>query len=179
MSDDPRMDFSKALAWAVSKARAVTPEQLDAASPCVGWTVRQVIEHAAGAAGYIVTAFGAPPAQTAGLAPAAAFAQNAEAALAVIEDDDALTKEVDWVTGKVPGAALLGIFTPEFLVHGWDIATGTGQDAEAPAALAEATLAAAKIAVPAEGRNPAVFGPVVQVPEDSGPTRKLAAWLGR
>ncbi|MDR1791032.1 MAG: TIGR03086 family protein [Propionibacteriaceae bacterium] len=176
---DPRDDFRAALDWAVAKAAAVTPAQLEIDSPNAGWTVRQLLEHVIGSAGFIVTAFGGTPPDASGDDPVADFAQAAQAAREAIADDAGLAREVDWVSGKIPAAALLGIFTPEFLVHGWDIASVTGQEAEAPAALAERVLQLAKVGVPAEGRNPQAFGPVVEAPAGSGPTRQLAAWLGR
>jgi uncharacterized protein (TIGR03086 family) len=179
MGKDPRADFSAALDWAVSRVEQVSDDQLGLETPCAGWDVQELLQHCIGSAEFIVNLGQITLPDVAALGPQAGFIATAKAALATIKDDAVLDKPVDWAGGKVPGSVILATFTSEFLVHGWDVAVATGQDSEAPADLAERVLAGAKLGVPAEGRNPAAFGPVAEAPEGAGPTRQLAAWLGR
>lgn len=65
-------------------------------------------------------------------------------------------------------------------MHGWDLATATGQRTELDPELAEFALAFAHRALPPERRGGEVpFGPVVPAPDGAGPYARMAAWLGR
>ncbi|MDR1808482.1 MAG: TIGR03086 family protein [Propionibacteriaceae bacterium] len=181
---DPRPDFLAAVAWAVARAEAVGAEQFAWPTGCAGWTVRDVVKHCADVAGLVGGRFGSPARPPlAADAPdddvRQAFTAAAAALPGLLADDAVLALEVTGPGGILPAARFLGLFTGEFLVHGWDIAAATGQDAEAPADVAARSLEFERAAVPAEGRNARAFGPVVEVSPDAGPTRQLAAWLGR
>lgn len=178
---DPRPDFLAALVWALSRAEALTPEQFAIPSPCDGWSVGDVVAHCAKVAGMVVGRLGGEaPAPADGDAGAVqTFASAAAAIPALVADDTLLDKEVAGPRGPQPVSTLLRMFTGEFLAHGWDIASVSGQDAEANPELAERALAFDQAAIPAEGRALPAFGPVVEVGLDAGPTRRLAAWLGR
>lgn len=65
-------------------------------------------------------------------------------------------------------------------MHGWDLATATGQTAELNPDLGGVALDSARRFVPAEPRGGHVpFGPVVPVPDDADVYTRLAGWLGR
>jgi len=182
--NDPRPDFLAALAWAVSRVDGLSPEQFATTTPCAGWAVRDVVRHMADVAGLInrQAASGNPvpvPAEVDDEGLRRVFDQAAAGLPPLLADDAVLTVEVTGPGGVQPGAEFLRLFTGEFLVHGWDVASVTGQDEEAPAAVAERALAYAHEHISAQGRNPKAFGPVVEAPSGAGPTRRLAAWLGR
>ncbi len=85
---------------------------------------------------------------------------------------------VPW--GTVPGRAAMWGYLNEALVHGWDLAVATHQSPEAPAAIAEAALAAAGSVLPAAPRGGHVpFEPPVPPRPEAGPTERLANWSGR
>lgn len=86
--------------------------------------------------------------------------------------------EVPW--GEIPGAAMLATYTAELAVHGWDIATATGQDFAIDDEHLQGAYAAAQF-IPAEGREtPEMpFDPIVDPGEDAPTLLKIAGWLGR
>ncbi|MCL2463827.1 MAG: TIGR03086 family metal-binding protein [Micrococcales bacterium] len=182
--DDPRPDFLAATDWFGQVVRGVAPGQLGLPTPCEGWTVRDLLDHCVQVlrrtlarltgAEFVPLPTGVPDDAWASLVSAADG--ELRAALA---DDDVLTRTVVTPRGETLGADLLRTYTGEFFVHAWDLATATDQESEGPADLAARTLARTQRSLPAEPRNPAAFGPVVAVAADAGPTRRLAAWMGR
>ncbi len=110
-----------------------------AASPCAGWTVRQVANHLSGGLQLITRIaegqtiepeeFDAQRhADTDGLGtdPAAGFRAVTERSLAVFGKPDTMEQEFPFTTGPAPGAVLATVSLLESLVHGWDIAHGAG-----------------------------------------------------
>jgi len=81
--------------------------------------------------------------------------------------------------GSVPGAVALQLRLVENLVHGWDLARATGQQARHDDQVAEAALVFthARLADVPAGRTP--FGPPQPVAEDGQALDRLAAALGR
>jgi uncharacterized protein (TIGR03086 family) len=81
--------------------------------------------------------------------------------------------------GPVPGIAALHLRITEVLVHGWDLAHATGQDAVFPEDLAEQELAfsRSKLGDIPPGRTP--FAPPQPVPGDAPAIDRLVALLGR
>lgn len=97
--------------------------------------------------------------------------------------DDLLDSPVQLGWGPVePGRVVIGLYLMETVAHGWDLARATGQPSEAAEAIAEPSLLAARLGLPAEPRgevNGVPFGPVVPSAADAGLTEQLANWLGR
>ena len=82
--------------------------------------------------------------------------------------------------GVVPGAAALGMYVNETLVHGWDLAVATGQPAESPTRSSpQVAFQAARGSSRADPRFDGVpFGPVVEPRDGAGTTERLANWSG-
>jgi uncharacterized protein (TIGR03086 family) len=171
---DPRGLFERALAQTESIIVAIEPDQLESATPCDDYDVRELINHLVGAvhrsarvgevgeAGELETPEG-------GTAATAAWADDARL--------DAMV-EVPW--GKAPGRGAVAGYTMEVVVHGWDLAKATGQPVEGDETLGAAMLGLAKQMLPAEPRGGDLpFGPVMPTTSDAGPYTLLAAWLGR
>jgi uncharacterized protein (TIGR03086 family) len=79
------------------------------------------------------------------------------------------------------GMAVSGTFMDQ-LIHTWDLATATGQDATLDPDLvaACATMLATFLAgMPEIGRTNGLVGPAVTVPADAAPQHKLLAMMGR
>jgi uncharacterized protein (TIGR03086 family) len=72
----------------------------------------------------------------------------------------------------------LGIAFADQLLHGWDLAKATGQDATMPAGLAEAAYAMVHGRFTDDQRK-GVFKPEVQVGADASAQDRLLAYTGR
>jgi uncharacterized protein (TIGR03086 family) len=170
----------------------MTPkDQLDAPTPCTEWDVRALLNHLIGtlwlaaalfgdqAPRYPMAPGGLPPGDLAGDDPAAAYAEAATAALAAAAAGDSLTRVHVTPLGEMPGPALAGFTTLDMLVHGWDLATATGQPADLDGRLAAHVLgfATQTLATP-ETRGPRI-GPAIPVAADAPVTQQLVAFLGR
>jgi uncharacterized protein (TIGR03086 family) len=170
--------------------KGVPADQLDAPTPCTQWDVRGLLNHVIGTLWLAEALFadqqprhmmapGALPADDlAGGDPAAAYAEAAAAALAAAGAGDALTRMHPTPLGDMPGPALSGFTTLDMLVHGWDLATATGQPADLDGRLAAHVLAFAEQALTPETRAPRI-GPALAVAADAPVTHRLVAFLGR
>jgi len=80
--------------------------------------------------------------------------------------------------GEMPGPALAGFTTLDILVHGWDLATATGQPADLDGRLAAHVLGFAGQAITPDTRAPRI-GPPLAVAPGAPVTHQLVAFLGR
>jgi len=78
----------------------------------------------------------------------------------------------------MPGPALAGFTTLDILVHGWDLATATGQPADLDGRLAAHVLGFAEQAITPQTRAPRI-GPPLAIAPDAPVTHQLVAFLGR
>ncbi|WP_430330710.1 TIGR03086 family metal-binding protein [Rhodococcus sp. ACT016] len=184
---DPRPLYREALAWVTSLMAEVRPDQLTDPTPCAEFDVATLMGHLVATVDRArVIGEGGDPATVplvrddVGDDPAGAYRIAAEKMWIVWGDDALLDLTVTAPWGRVPGRAAVWAYLNETLVHGWDLATATGQPAEADSALAEAALAVARRAIPASPRGGRVpFSAVVEPAEGAGPTERLANWSGR
>lgn len=169
--------FDRATTWTQGKIASLTPEQLDAQTPCEDWDVRALLNHLlAGQRMFVRSARGeeraAPPSgqppDLVGDDPAAQF----EAARR--ESLDAFRAAGD------DQARLIGIAFADSLIHGWDLAKATGQDATMPGDLAAAAYGLLEGRISDEARGPGKpFAPGVEVAADASAQDKLVAYCGR
>ncbi|GAA2639524.1 TIGR03086 family metal-binding protein [Actinomadura fulvescens] len=169
--------------------RAIPADRLGAPSPCPEWDVRGVINHLIFWTGRGATAARKeqPPQGpgedhdfTADGDWAGLYAAKAR------ESAEAWTDPAAWeghtsLTGTAPGmpAAIIGgMLFSEYVLHGWDLAVATGQDAEFPQEMVE--RAYAHLVETAEmGRRYGAFGPEVKVPEPAPLLDRLLGLAGR
>jgi uncharacterized protein (TIGR03086 family) len=166
----------------------IQSDQLGLSTPCADWDVTALLGHVVlGTERVAVIGHGGDPGAA---SPSAAeetsggwavrYAKAVEELWSVWEDDALLDREIMNPWGPMSGKISLLSYTFETLAHGWDLATATGQNAEAPAEVAGPALAIAKQAIPAEPRGgPVPFSAPAPIGETAGATRQLAAWLGR
>lgn len=184
---DPRPLYRRALLWVHSLLAGIGPEQLTRPTPCPEFDVRNLLGHLVATVDRVRTigeggeVFAVPHVVT-GVPDdgwADAFVAATEKMWTVWDDDARLDTSVSAPWGTVPGRAAIWGYLNETLVHGWDLAVATGQDAEADPELAQAALAIAEQLIPAEHREATVpFGPVVAPAASAGPTERLANWSG-
>lgn len=185
---DPRPLYARALDQTGSIVAAVRPGQLASPTPCTEFDVRALLSHMVG--GLKRVAHVGEGGNALDVLPVAdgvpddgwpdAFRQGGQRARAAWADDARLDAIVSVPWGQVPGRAALAGYVQEAVMHGWDLATATGQRTELDPELAEFALAFAHRALPPERRGGEVpFGPVVPAPDGAGPYARMAAWLGR
>lgn len=167
--------FERGSGWAASKIPDAV-DQLDRRTSCDQWDVRTLLDHMVDTQQYFAaTARGeeaplptpSPPASI-GDDPVGAYEAIRQETLRAHREPGALEK-----TG--PG---LGIAFVDQVVHGWDLATSTGQDATIPDDLASAAFAMIDGRLTDDQRG-AGFKPAVPVPDDATAQDKLLAYTGR
>jgi uncharacterized protein (TIGR03086 family) len=163
----------------------IAPEQLGNDTPCSEWDVRGVLNHLVGENYMFATLLAgkALPDTSAGLPdfvgddPAGAYAKSLTATLDAWRKPGAQEQTIALPMGPTPASFALGLHFMDTLVHGWDLARGTDQDAPLDTGLATACLEIVG-AMLHHGRPP-VFGPEVTAAADASAGDRLVALLGR
>jgi len=115
----------------------VRTEQWDALSICDGWSIRELVNHIVSGnfwvgeltAGKTIDEVGDRlDGDVLGDDPAAAYDQSAEVADGGFRRPGALDAPVAVSYGPVPGSVYCGHRFLDVLIHGWDLASSTGQD---------------------------------------------------
>ena len=187
---DPRPLFTTAADLASSVIADVHADQLDARTPCDGFSVYELLDHmwmATTRIGVIGTggdAFGPASGLPSGLDfddLKHALNERLEIAKSVWSDPELLAPmfELPWAT--MPGIAVLTMYVSEITVHTWDLAMALGQAVEFDDSVAAAALCLMSMALPATGRDAmqAPFHDAVAVSADASLIDQLVAWNGR
>ena len=166
---------------------AVPADRWQAATPCAGWDVRALVNHlvsgnlwaASIGAGATIEGVGDRlDGDLLGTDPAGAYAESASAASAVFHRPGALHAPCGVSYGPVSGSVYAGHRFIDVLIHGWDLATATGQDTTLDHQLVEACR---KIAEPQieSLRASGAFANGARVPAEASAQTRLLALLGR
>lgn len=177
------------LARAFASTRAVLEGMkdvdLDGATPCSSWKVRDLLNHIVGGAHFFgfATDGGAPPqAQDYDWCTGdviAAFDEGASRAVAAFDAPGAQEKILTLPFGEYAGAAFMALATSDTFTHGWDLAKATGQSTDLDPELAEQLLAAGGIPDQFRGPEPMPFGVAQEASADATAADRYAAYLGR
>ncbi|MGH3549680.1 MAG: TIGR03086 family metal-binding protein [Pseudonocardiaceae bacterium] len=165
----------------------VRADQLDAATPCTQWTVRDLLAHIVAVnRKYTGIARGDPwfPGVTVGELgdnPARAYHDTIGPLLEAWRQPGALQRELELPIGRSSAELAVWVHLRETLVHGWDLAVATRQQAAFDDGVVEASLAHAQRLDPAPVERPAGFGfaDAVDAPASAEPIIRLAAFFGR
>jgi uncharacterized protein (TIGR03086 family) len=187
MSVDLPEVHARALDSARRSVAGVRPDQWGEPSNCDGWTVRELVNH-------IVTGNYWAAELTSGLTieevghrldgdvlgtdPLRAYDDSALVAAAVFRSPGAMEAPCAVSYGPVPGAVYCGHRFIDVLIHGWDVATSTGQDTTLDPALVEACLAVVEPQLDLIAGS-GQYGTRQDAPEGSGAQARLLALLGR
>lgn len=174
--------FERGTAWTQTKV-AGAADKLDAPTNCDGWDVRRMIDHllagqqmfAASATGGTFAPPDDPPPALTGDDPAAQYEDARKATAHAFAQDGVLASTI----AHMPAPQALGIAFCDNLIHGWDLARSTGQDATMPEDLATAAFAMLDGNIPDERRNSGLFKSSVPVADDASMQDKLVAYTGR
>ncbi len=160
----------------------------DRPAPCAGWTALDVLGHLGQAAdmgarilrGGDMTFERAEPPSTAVEGDPTdwwhGLAADARDALATVDD---LDREVDSPMGRRTVREGLSFPAVDLFIHGWDLATATGQSVVIPDEAIAFTRAMFDHIPDEVARRPGVFAPRVDAPEGAHPTDELIAFTGR
>jgi uncharacterized protein (TIGR03086 family) len=176
-----------AIASTRAELAAVSADQLDAATPCESWKVRDLINHVIGAQHFFIGIVdGTPPsgAQTdfAGGDYLASFDDASGRLVTAFGGDGVMEKTLHAPFGPMPGSAVMGLAMTDMFVHGWDLAKSTGRSTDLAPDLAKAIHAQSKQSISegfrgADGVKP--FGAEQAPIAGATAADELAAFLGR
>ena len=168
--------YTRASRWTLGKVEGAA-EQLDTQTGCDGWDVRDLMNHMLQTGQYFVGAArgedvdppspGRPP-ELMGEDPLADFERVRQDTLDTFGQDGVIEK-----TGPS-----LGIAFSDQLLHGWDLARATGQDATMPDGLPEQAYRLIHGQFTEEQRQ-GVFKPEVPVGSNASAQDRLLAYSGR
>jgi uncharacterized protein (TIGR03086 family) len=167
--------FERGTDWTASKIPAAT-DKLDDGTPCEQWDVRRLLDHMIDSQQYFAGTARGEEMSLPNPSPPPRIGDDPVAAYAQIRDETVRAYSGPGVVEKT--GPLLGIAFVDQLVHGWDLARATGQDAEMPDDLASAAFAMIEGRLTEENRGPG-FKPPVAVPDDASAQDKLLAYTGR
>jgi uncharacterized protein (TIGR03086 family) len=165
----------------------VPRDRWDAPTPCTEWDARQVANHIIGEnlwAGELFqgkTAAEVGPTLDGDLTgddPAAAYRRSVEVALQAIEPTGAMDATCHLSFGDYSGAEYASQLFMDTLIHGWDIARGTGQETRLDSELVARCLPIAE-EFTRKFRAAGVFGDDLPVTEGADQQTKLLALVGR
>jgi uncharacterized protein (TIGR03086 family) len=181
---EPMESFDRAAAAALEIVNGIGDDQYDLPSPCDEWTVRRVLNHIVVGnmtVEAITTGTRHPDGSTdrLGRDPKAVFAKSITETRAVLSQPDLFERTVTTPVGEAPGVLLVHMRVAELVVHGWDLATATGQSTDIDPELAEHVMANWRARLGDRPRTLVPFEDPQPVPADASAADQLAAYLGR
>ena len=178
---DPRTQLDEILPLLNELVAPLDDTQLDAPTSCANFTVRNILEHMIGGATTFAAAFrGEAPAVPVGTTDLVAAFPAAMAELrAAVHSPGALDRTIAAPFGDVPGETFARFVAMDGLVHGWDIATATGQPYDPPPGVVADVDAFTRQAISGDMRDGDTFAVAVEPPVGASPLVQLVAFTGR
>jgi uncharacterized protein (TIGR03086 family) len=165
----------------------IRPEQLHEATPCLGWDARELLNHIVAGnwwvkplvSGQTIADVGSRlDGDLLGHGPLMAYEASAAEADNAFCADGAMEVPCAVSYGPVPGAVYCGHRLLDVVVHGWDLAMATGQDAT----IDDELVAAVWTLVEPQAHEleaSGAFGSPIDVAGDAEPQTRLLAAVGR
>jgi uncharacterized protein (TIGR03086 family) len=158
----------------------ITPDQLENPTPCAGYSVRGVLEHMLGGATAFAASYrGTEPEEPDLGDPLGDFSVVLGDLVAAVTEPGALDQTVAAPFGEVPGETFARFIVLDGLVHGWDLATATGQPYDPPDDLVSAVEAFAHQVLDPLRDGGDTFADATEPAPDATPIVRLAAYTGR
>ncbi len=178
---DPRNQLDEILPLLNRLVAQLDDAQLATPTSCSKFAVRDVLEHMVGGATMFAAAFRGqePVAPPEGADLVAAFPLALAELQLAVRSPGALERTIVAPFGEVPGETFARFVAMDGLVHGWDIATATGQAYDPPAAVVADVDAFARQAITADLRDGDTFAAATQPPAGASPIEELVAFTGR
>ena len=178
---DPINQLDQVMPMLTGLVSGLRDDDLAAKTPCSKFAVRDVLEHMIGGATMFAAAFRGeePPSAPMPADVVTAFPVAMADLGDAIKAPGALDRVVAAPFGEVPGEVFARFVAMDGLVHGWDIATATGQPYDPPADLVAEIDAFARQAIADGMRDGDTFAAAVDAPAGCSPIERLAAFTGR
>lgn len=186
-ADDPRGAMARSMQAARAVIAHVDATNAENPTPCTEWNALQLAQHlvavferaAAGPTDQVIDDMA--------ILADVAIDDLTDAALASARlvhanwsTDAAMTEPIDVPWGTLPGAAVIGVYAGETIVHTWDLAVAIGVDLNWPEADVAVHHEMSKIGIPESPRDEFMpFDPVVRPGADAPMIEHLVGWQGR
>ncbi|WP_185911415.1 MULTISPECIES: TIGR03086 family metal-binding protein [Streptomyces] len=179
--------LEKALTHTAQLLGNTTPGQYGLPTPCDDFDVRALANHMVAGNPYFATLAGGGAADFALFGqdnigerqPGEVYAEGVKEALAAWQAEGALQRHMPLPGGGL-GPRLADVYLLEAVLHGWDLATATGQDRAGDPDAVEAVFRRWYGNYPDAARpQTGLFGPAKAVAEDAPVLDRLAAYFGR
>ena len=175
--------FEKATSGINKIISGIKQDQIDTQTPCSEWKVKDLIEHLIGGASHLNASMGgggdSPSAEGDVVKLAASYTSVVADLLQKASNPSALEAQVTTPAGEMSAGQFIGILSLDNLVHTWDLAKATGQDAALDPALTEACYGMFVPGLIDMARPHGAFGPAVPVPDSASTQDKLLGYTGR
>jgi len=165
----------------------ITPEQLDQPTPCAQFTVRGVVGHMIGGAGFFASQLRGdgvptPPPEGVDLGgddPVVTFRAAMDALGAAAAAPGASTRVIVTPFGEMTGDQALRYLALDGTVHTWDLARATGQSFTPSDELVAEVLSTARQTITPDARDGDTFAEPTAVPAGASSLEQLIAFTGR
>jgi uncharacterized protein (TIGR03086 family) len=171
MALEPTDAHARALEQTRGFVAGVAPGQWGQPSPCEDWDVRGLVNHIVAGNFWVAPLLG-------GSTIAEVGDRYDGDLLGAGRAPGAMSAPCAVSYGPVPGEVYLGHRLLDVLIHGWDVATATGQEATLDPELVEECWAVIEPQLEMLTQS-GMFGHRVDVPADASPEVRLLAALGR
>lgn len=179
--------LTTAAAEAARVVAGTRPDQFGEKTPCTQWDVKELLNHLVLWTSYsferrATSAAVGPELTERDFASepdyAARYRAQLDRALAAWAPDEVWASEIDTGSGTMPAAAIAEMILMEMVLHGWDLATATGQDYTCPddvaAVVAKAVAETAEMYREYDG-----FAAEIELGEDATVFERALAVSGR
>jgi uncharacterized protein (TIGR03086 family) len=159
--------------------------QMNDPTPCSEFTVHDVLNHMivlGGSFTYWFRGDDAPELKAPGVygwVPAAEFREVMDDLLDAVKSPGAMERTITTPMGEMPGETFARLVAFDGLIHGWDLASSTGQQFQVPPTVICAVDEFARGAITPEMRDGDTFKDAATAPEGSSQLEHLAAFSGR
>jgi uncharacterized protein (TIGR03086 family) len=180
------MMSTKAIDLLIDAVNQTAPESWDRPSNLEGWSLRELVGHATGSAAKVVALVEGGEVWRSPSQPADWVCEDPPARLRELAasmgqalpgaDFDALRASPE---GEVPLRRALIYPVSDLALHSWDVHRSQGRLIELPEDLLALCRGLVESIPEDLLRRPGAFGPAQSAPEDSTPTARLMAYLGR
>jgi uncharacterized protein (TIGR03086 family) len=165
----------------------ITDSQWDRPTPCPDWNVRELLTHIVSGNYWVAPLVEGQTIEEVGDRydgdvlgddPLVAYDTSAQTAAAAFLAAGAMDAPCAVSYGPVPGSVYCGHRLIDVLIHGWDLAKATGQDATLPDDLVDACV---DVIRPQQAmlEGSGMFGNHIDVPDDADAQTRLLGMLGR